>query len=46
VIGASFWLVDWEKAAYYFGQVAPSLPNMRDYSNITAIERYREAAAT
>ncbi len=45
VIGASFWQVDWEKATFYFGQVAPSLPNMRDYSNVTAIERYREAAS-
>jgi len=45
VIGASFWQVDWEKATYYFGQVAPSLPNLRDYTNIFAIDRYREAAS-
>jgi len=45
VIGASFWQVDWEKATYYFGQVAFSLPNLRDYTNIFAIDRYREAAS-
>lgn len=45
VIGASFWEVDWEKATYYFGEVAPSLPMLRDASMIPAIERYRQAAA-
>jgi hypothetical protein len=45
VTGASFWQVDWEKATYYFGQVAPMLPNLRDSSNILAIDRYREAAS-
>lgn len=42
--GASFWEVDWEKAVYYFGQVYPYLPNMRDSSGIFAIDRYRQAA--
>ena len=44
VTGASFWEVDWEKASYYFGLVAPYLPNLRDLSNIFAIDRYHEAA--
>jgi tetratricopeptide (TPR) repeat protein len=44
-IGASFWEVDWEKAMSYFQQVAPYLPNLRDASNIFAIDRYRQAAA-
>lgn len=44
VTGASFWEVDWEKASYYFGLVAPYLPNLRDSSNIFAIDRYRQAA--
>ncbi len=44
VTGASFWEVDWEKATYYFGLVAPYLPNLRDSSNIFAIDRYRQAA--
>jgi hypothetical protein len=45
VIGASFWDVDWEKATFYFGEVAPSLPMLRDASMISAIDRYRQAAA-
>jgi tetratricopeptide (TPR) repeat protein len=45
VIGASFWEVDWEKATFYFGEVAPSLPMLRDASMIPAIDRYRQAAA-
>ncbi len=45
VTGASFWQVDWEKATYYFGQVAPFLPNLRDSSNVFAIDRYRQAAS-
>ena len=45
VTGASFWQVDWEKATNYFWQVAPYLPNLRDSSNIFAIDRYRQAAS-
>lgn len=44
ITGASFWQVDWEKATYYFGLVAPFLPNLRDSSNVFAIDRYRQAA--
>ncbi len=43
-VGASFWEVDWEKSVYYFGQVVPFLPMLRDASGIAAIDRYRTAA--
>lgn len=41
--GASFWELDWSQAVYYFAQVAPALPNLRDGSGMTATERYRLA---
>lgn len=41
--GAAYWEVNWDKAVEYFAQVAPLLPNLRDTSGITAIERYRIA---
>jgi tetratricopeptide (TPR) repeat protein len=41
ITGASFWEIDWGQAVYYFGQVAPHLPNLRDGSGWTATERYR-----
>ena len=43
ITGASFWEIDWSQAAYYFGQVAPHAPNLRDKSGVTALERYRVA---
>jgi hypothetical protein len=43
ITGASFWEIDWGQAAYYFGQVAPHLPNLMDKSGYTAGERYRLA---
>ena len=43
ITGASFWELDWGQAVYYFGQVAPALPNLRDGSGLTATERYRTA---
>jgi hypothetical protein len=43
ITGASFWEIDWAQAVYYFGQVAPALPNLRDGSGLTASERYRQA---
>ena len=43
IFGASFWQVDWEQAAFYFGQVALVAPNLHDSSNWAAIERYRTA---
>lgn len=42
--GASFWGVDWEQVLYYFEQVYPQFPNLRDGTNLTAKERYRIAA--
>lgn len=42
--GASYWGVDWAQAVFYFEQVYPALPNLRDGTNITAKERYRIAA--
>jgi tetratricopeptide (TPR) repeat protein len=43
ILGASFWDVDWSQAVYYFGQVAPALPNLHDGSGWTATQRYRLA---
>jgi len=43
ITGASFWELDWSQAVYYFAQVAPALPNLRDRSGWTATERYRLA---
>ena len=43
ITGASFWDIDWKQAVYYFSQVAPALPNLRDGSGMTANERYRQA---
>jgi tetratricopeptide (TPR) repeat protein len=45
ITGASFWELDWAQAVYYFAQVAPALPNLRDGSGWTATERYRLALA-
>ena len=42
ITGASFWDLDWEKAIYYFSQIAPALPNLTD-GYMTASERYRQA---
>ena len=41
--GASFWELDWGQAIYYFAQIAPALPNLRDGSGWTATERLRLA---
>jgi len=43
ITGASFWELDWAQAVYYFSQVAPQLPSLRDGSGWTARERYRLA---
>lgn len=40
IIGASFWELDWEQAAYYFSLAADQLPNLRDASNVNATQRY------
>ncbi len=39
--GASFWGVDWSRVVQVFGEIYPSLPNLRDSSGMTAQERYR-----
>ncbi len=41
--GASYWELDWAQAVNYFGEVARLTPNLRDGSNVTAMERYRLA---
>ncbi len=41
ITGASFWEIDWGQAAYYFSQVAPHAPNLRDGSGLTASQRYK-----
>ncbi len=41
--GASYWGVDWAQAIYYFEQVYPQLPYLRDGTNLTSTERYRIA---
>jgi hypothetical protein len=43
IIGASFWQLDWAQASDYFAQVYQFYPNLRDSSNVTAGQRYREA---
>lgn len=43
ITGASFWMIDWEQVVLFFGQIYPSLPNLRDSTNMTAQERYRVA---
>jgi tetratricopeptide (TPR) repeat protein len=37
--GARVWEIDWQNAAYWFGQ-AMALPNLRDSTGLTAVERY------
>lgn len=44
VTGASFWGVDWQKVLFYFGQIYPALPYLRDTSNWTSTERFRVAS--
>lgn len=43
ITGASFWMIDWEQVVLFFGQIYPSLPNLRDSTSMTAQERYRVA---
>lgn len=44
ITGASFWEADWEKVVYYFEMIYTALPNLRDGSNMTAVERFRISA--
>jgi len=41
--GASFWEVDWAQASYFFEQVFPYYPGLRDASGMSARERFRFA---
>lgn len=41
ITGASYWGVDWGQVIYYFEQVYPQLPFLRDSTNMTTTERYR-----
>ena len=38
--GASYWGVNWSQVVYYFEQVYPMLPNLRDGTFMTATERF------
>jgi type II secretory pathway pseudopilin PulG len=40
--GASFWDVDWSQVVFYFSQLAPAAPNLRDGSGWTATDRYMQ----
>jgi hypothetical protein len=42
--GASFWEIDWSQVVYFFEQVYPALPNLRDGTGMTATERFRIGA--
>jgi len=42
----AFWGADWAKVIANLEQVYPAMPNMRDASGLTAIERYRQAIVT
>ncbi|MEW6504546.1 MAG: hypothetical protein AB1457_11350 [Chloroflexota bacterium] len=41
---ASFWGADWARVVRYFADLYPALPNLRDSSGMTAVERYRVAS--
>ena len=41
--GASYWGVDWSQVIFYFEQVYPQLPYLRDGTGMTSTERYRIA---
>ncbi len=42
--GASFWGLDWEQVVNAFADIYPSVPNLRDGSGWTAVDRYRIAS--
>lgn len=41
--GAAYWGARWDQVVFYFAQVAPYFPGLRDASGTTAMERYRIA---
>jgi hypothetical protein len=42
--GASYWEIDWAQVVFYFEQVYPHVPNLRDSTFMTATDRYRLGA--
>ncbi|MBW6467136.1 MAG: hypothetical protein K0B06_11575 [Brevefilum sp.] len=42
--GASYWEIDWAQVVFYFEQVYPHVPNLRDGTFMTATDRYRLGA--
>jgi tetratricopeptide (TPR) repeat protein len=42
--GVAFWEVDWPKVVEFFHQLYASLPNLRDGSGMTVMERFRLAS--
>jgi hypothetical protein len=42
--GASYWEVNWAQVVFYFEQVYPHVPNLRDGTFMTATDRYRLGA--
>lgn len=41
ITGASYWDIDWGQVVYYFSQVQPAFPYLRDGSGMTSTDRYR-----
>lgn len=41
--GAAYWGARWDRVIFYFAQIYPYYPSMRDASGLTALERYRVA---
>ncbi len=39
--GAAYWGARWDQVIFYFAQIYPYYPGMRDRSGMTALERYR-----
>ncbi len=44
IIGSTYWELDWNQAAYFFGQVAYAAPNLMDSSCMTASRRWAYAS--
>jgi tetratricopeptide (TPR) repeat protein len=44
ITGASFWEVNWAQVVFYFEQVYPHVPNLRDSTFMTATDRFRLGA--
>jgi len=41
--GAAYWGVRWDQVIFYFSQIVPAYPGLRDVNGVTALERYRMA---